>query len=97
MELLGKHINDQLEMLAEGIKSEEEIVESVKSSLGKLGVSADKIGEIEKALKEQGNEIRRSMTGAVGNRKTLRDELKEFLSSDETKSAFAERRQVGRR
>ena len=28
MELLGKHINDQLEMLAEGIKSEEEIVES---------------------------------------------------------------------
>ena len=32
MELLGKHINDQLEMLAEGIKSEEEIVESVKSS-----------------------------------------------------------------
>ena len=95
MELLGKHINDQLEMLAEGIKPEEEIVESVKSSLGKLGVSADKIGEIEKALKEQGNEIRRSMTGAVGNRKTLRDELKEFLSSDETKSAFAERRQVG--
>ena len=40
MELLGKHINDQLERLAEGIKSEEEIVESVKSSLGKLGVSA---------------------------------------------------------
>ena len=35
MELLGKHINDQLEMLAEGIKSEEEIVESVKSSLGR--------------------------------------------------------------
>lgn len=34
MELLGKHINDQLERLAEGIKSEEEIVESVKSSLG---------------------------------------------------------------
>ena len=38
MELLGKHINDQLEMLAEGIKSEEEMVEEVKSALGELGV-----------------------------------------------------------
>lgn len=94
MELLGKHINDQLEMLAGGIKSEEEIVESVKSSLGKMGLSTEKIVEIEKALKEQGSEIRRSMSGTSGKGKAWRDELKEFLSSDETKKAFAERRQV---
>ncbi len=94
MELLGKHINDQLDMLAEGIKSEDEIAESVKSSLGKLGVSSEKIAEIEKALKEQGNEIRRSMSGAAGKVKTWRDQLKEFLSSDEVKRAFSERRTV---
>lgn len=79
MELLGKHINDQLEMLAEGIKSEEEIVESVKSSLGKLGVSAEKIAEIEKALKEQGSEIRRSMSGSAGKGRTIREQIKAFL------------------
>lgn len=92
MELLGKHINDQLEMLAEGIKSEEEIVESVKSSLGKLGVSAEKIAEIEKALKEQGSEIRRSMSGGAGKGRTIREQIKAFLSSDEAKRAFAEKR-----
>ena len=92
MELLGKHINDQLEMLAEGIKSEEEIVESVKSSLGKLGVSAEKIEEIEKALKEQGSEIRRSMSGSAGKGRTIREQIKAFLSSDEAKRAFAEKR-----
>ena len=92
MELLGKHINDQLEMLAEGIKSEEEIVESVKSSLGKLGVSAEKIAEIEKALKEQGSEIRRSMSGSAGKGRTIREQIKAFLSSDEAKRAFAEKR-----
>lgn len=92
MELLGKHINGQLEMLAEGIKSEEEIVESVKSSLGKLGVSAEKIEEIEKALKEQGSEIRRSMSGSAGKGRTIREQIKAFLSSDEAKRAFAEKR-----
>lgn len=92
MELLGKHINDQLEMLAEGIKSEEEIVESVKSSLGKLGVSAEKIEEIEKALKEQGSEIRRSMSGSAGKGRTIREQIKAFLSGDEAKRAFAEKR-----
>ena len=92
MELLGKHINDQFEMLAEGIKSEEEIVESVKSSLGKLGVSAEKIAEIEKALKEQGSEIRRSMSGSAGKGRTIREQIKAFLSSDEAKRAFAEKR-----
>lgn len=90
MELLGKHINDQLEMLAEGIKSEEEIVESVKSSLGKLGVSAEKI-ERSKALRSR-SEIRRSMSGSAGKGRTIREQIKAFLSSDEAKRAFAEKR-----
>ena len=94
MEMLGKHINDQLEMLAAGIKSEEEIIEHVKSSLSEMGFSAAKISEIEAALKEQGNEIRMAMKSHASKPKSVKEQVKSFLGTDEAKKAFAERRNI---
>lgn len=92
MEMLGKHINDQLEMLASGIKSEDEIIASVKSSLEGMGISASKISEIEDALKKQGTEIRLAMQSTPRKARSIREQVKEFLSRDDTQRAFAEKR-----
>lgn len=91
---LGNYIKGQFEEMYAGIKSQDEIIEAVKGEFGKLGISSDKIGMLEKALKDQGVELA-MMKNAVPKQvdhKNLVDAMDEVLKSEEFKAAYKDLR-----
>lgn len=94
LNVLGDYIKGQFESMAAGIKSQDEIVEAVKGEFSKLGISPEKIGMLEQALKEQGADITTMKKGAPENmvHKTLAGAMEAVFKSEGFSQAYKDLR-----
>ncbi|MBD8389657.1 phage major capsid protein [Dysgonomonas sp. BGC7] len=90
LESLAKHLGDQLDQHQKGLLDGPELNEKVKKAFEHFvedyGINKDTLGKLEKALKDQGLEIKKIKDKGSPSGETFKKQLTDFLGSDSFKS-----------
>lgn len=95
-EYLWNQFKENMESAMASVKSEEEVIASVKSELAKAGFTGDKLESIEKALKEQGVALSLIKGGAPQKQETLEMQIKAFVEDKDNIEAAKKHQPVSR-
>lgn len=95
-EYIWNQFKTNMEGAMASVKSEEEVIESVKSELARAGITGDKLESIEKALKEQGVALSLIKGGAPQKQETLEMQIKEFVEDKDNIEAAKKHQTVSR-
>lgn len=95
-EYLWNQFKENMESAMASVKSEEEVIASVKSELAKAGFTGDKLESIEKALKEQGVALSLIKGGAPQKQETLEMQIKAFVEDKDNIEAAKKHQTVSR-
>lgn len=96
LKALGSYIKAQLEAVAAGIASVEDVTASVKADFEKAGISGAKLDKLEAALKAQGTTLslmKEARTGQGGD--TLAAQVKAFIENKDNIAAIKKGQSVG--
>lgn len=95
-EYLWNQFKENMEGALASVKSEEEVIASVKSEMAKAGFTGDKLEGIEKALKEQGVALSLIKGGAPQKQETLEMQIKAFVEDKDNIEAAKKHQTVSR-
>lgn len=95
-EYIWNQFKTNMEGAMASVKSEEEVIDSVKSELAKAGITGDKLESIEKALKEQGVALSLIQNGAPRKQETLEMQIKAFVEDKDNIEAAKKHQTVSR-
>lgn len=95
-EFLWNQFKENMENAMASVKSEEEVIASVKSEMAKAGITGDKLESIEKALKEQGVALSLIKGGAPQKQETLEMQIKAFVEDKDNIEAAKKHQTVSR-
>lgn len=95
-ELLWNQFKENMEGAMASIKSEEDVIASVKSEMAKAGFTGEKLEGIEKALKEQGVALSLIKGGAPQKQETLEMQIKAFVGDKDNIEAAKKHQTVSR-
>lgn len=96
-EFLWNQFKENMEGAMASVKSEEEVIASVKSELAKAGFTGEKLESIEKALKEQGVALSLIKGGAPQKQETLEMQIKAFVEDKDNIEAAKKHQTVSRK
>lgn len=95
-EFLWNQFKENMESAMASVKSEEEVIASVKSEMAKAGFTGEKLEGIEKALKEQGMALSLIKGGAPQKQETLEMQIKAFVEDKDNIEAAKKHQTVSR-
>lgn len=95
-EYIWNQFKENMEGAMASVKSEEEVIASVKSEMAKAGFTGEKLEGIEKALKEQGVALSLIKGGAPQKQETLEMQIKAFVEDKDNIEAAKKHQTVSR-
>lgn len=95
-EFLWNQFKENMEGAMASVKSEDEVIASVKSEMAKAGFTGEKLEGIEKALKEQGVALSLIQNGATRKQETLEMQIKAFVEDKDNIEAAKKHQTVSR-
>lgn len=95
-EYLWNQFKENMEGAMASVKSEEEVIASVKSEMAKAGFTGEKLEGIERALKEQGVALTLIKNGVPQKQETLEMQIKAFVEDKDNIEAAKKHQTVSR-